>query len=58
MSIQHLFAAVAALVAGSAFAAGGDLGQTQQQSTNWTAIAPSCAPSAPVRTCPAHPPRA
>jgi len=37
MAIKYILAAVAALVAGGAFAAGGDLGQTQQQATNWTA---------------------
>jgi cation/acetate symporter len=39
MTIKHILAAVAALVvAGGAFAAGADLGNTQQQATNWTAI--------------------
>ncbi|MFN4327154.1 MAG: cation acetate symporter [Azonexus sp.] len=39
MSIKHILSAVAALaVAGAAFAAGADLGETQKQSTNWTAI--------------------
>ncbi|HRH14249.1 MAG TPA: cation acetate symporter [Azonexus sp.] len=40
MTIKHLLAAVAALaVAGGAIAAGADLGNTQKQATNWTAIA-------------------
>jgi cation/acetate symporter len=39
MNLKHNLAALAALaLAGGAFAAGGDLGQTQQQATNWTAI--------------------
>ena len=39
MSIKHILSAVAALaVAGGAFAAGADLGETQKQATNWTAI--------------------
>ena len=39
MNIKHILAAVAALaVAGGAFAAGADLGDTQKQATNWTAI--------------------
>ncbi len=39
MSIKHILSAVAALaVAGGAFAAGADLGDTQKQATNWTAI--------------------
>jgi len=39
MSIKHILSAVAALaVAGGAYAAGADLGQAQQQATNWTAI--------------------
>ncbi|BDU59253.1 acetate permease [Limnohabitans sp. MORI2] len=36
--ISTLLAAVLALAAGTAFAAGGDLGQTTKQATNWTAI--------------------
>jgi cation/acetate symporter len=36
--ISTLFAAFLALAAGTAFAAGGDLGQTTKQATNWTAI--------------------
>ena len=40
MSIKHILSAVAALaVAGGAIAAGADLGETQKQATNWTAIA-------------------
>ena len=40
MSIKHILSAVAALaLAGAAYAAGADLGQAQQQATNWTAIA-------------------
>jgi len=40
MNSKHLLAAVAALaVAGGAIAAGADLGNTQKQATNWTAIA-------------------
>ena len=39
MNLKHILAALAALaLAGGALAAGGDLGQTQQQATNWTAI--------------------
>jgi cation/acetate symporter len=39
MSIKHILSAVAALaVAGGAYAAGADLGETQKQATNWTAI--------------------
>ena len=39
MSIKHILSAVAALaLAGAAYAAGADLGQAQQQATNWTAI--------------------
>ncbi len=39
MTIKQILAAVAALaVAGGAYAAGADLGNTQQQATNWTAI--------------------
>jgi len=36
--ISTLLAAFLALAAGTAFAAGGDLGQTTKQATNWTAI--------------------
>ncbi len=36
--ISTLLAACLALAAGTAFAAGGDLGQTTKQATNWTAI--------------------
>jgi len=36
--ISTLLGAVLALAAGTAFAAGGDLGQTTKQATNWTAI--------------------
>ncbi len=36
--ISTLLTAVLALAAGTAFAAGGDLGQTTKQATNWTAI--------------------
>jgi cation/acetate symporter len=36
--ISTLLAAVLALAAGTAFAAGADLGQTTKQATNWTAI--------------------
>ncbi|RMX01460.1 cation acetate symporter [Allofranklinella schreckenbergeri] len=36
--LQALLGAGLALLAGSAFAAGGDLGELQKQSTNWTAI--------------------
>ncbi len=36
--ISTLLAAALALAAGTAFAAGGDLGQTTKQATNWTAI--------------------
>ena len=40
MTIKHILAGFAALVAaGGALAAGADLGNTQQQATNWTAIA-------------------
>ena len=39
MSIKQILAAVASLaLAGGAWAAGADLGNTQQQATNWTAI--------------------
>ena len=39
MSIKQIIAAVASLaLAGGAWAAGADLGNTQQQATNWTAI--------------------
>jgi cation/acetate symporter len=39
MTLKHILSAVAALaVAGGAMAAGADLGNTQQQATNWTAI--------------------
>jgi cation/acetate symporter len=39
MNLKHILSAVAALaVAGGALAAGADLGNTQQQATNWTAI--------------------
>ena len=39
MSIKHILSAVVALaVAGGAYAAGADLGDTQKQATNWTAI--------------------
>jgi len=38
-TIVLVFAALAALATGGAFAAGADLGQVQQQATNWTAIA-------------------
>ena len=37
--LAKVFIAFAVLVTGGAFAAGADLGQTQQQATNWTAIA-------------------
>ncbi|MGE5387163.1 MAG: cation acetate symporter [Betaproteobacteria bacterium] len=37
--LARLFIAFMLLTAGVVFAAGGDLGQTQQQATNWTAIA-------------------
>jgi cation/acetate symporter len=36
--ISTLLGAVMALAAGTAFAAGGDLGETTKQATNWTAI--------------------
>jgi len=36
--LSTLLGAVLALAAGAAFAAGGDLGQTTKQATNWTAI--------------------
>jgi len=36
--ISTLLTAVLALAAGTAFAAGGDLGETTKQATNWTAI--------------------
>lgn len=36
--ISTLLGAVLALAAGTAFAAGGDLGETTKQATNWTAI--------------------
>ena len=35
---QWMIAAIAALTAGAVFAAGADLGTTQKQATNWTAI--------------------
>ena len=37
-SLKNLFAAGGLLLAASAMAAGGDIGETQKQATNWTAI--------------------
>ena len=36
--MKHLIALLTALGAGAALAAGGDVGETAKQSTNWTAI--------------------